>query len=74
MFPELIKLSIVEGTWSSWSEWGSCSTSCGQGTKSRSRVYSGGTPCSGSSTEADNCQGLLAMANANIFIFNASNL
>ena len=69
LLPEFITFCIVEGTWSTWSEWDTCSTSCGQGTKSRSRVHSGGTPCSGSSTEADNCQGLLPIVYANMLIF-----
>ena len=50
-------LFSVEGSWANWEVWTSCSTSCGQGTKSRSRVHSAGPPCSGSSTETESCQG-----------------
>ena len=46
-----------EGSWSSWGVWGSCSTSCGQGTMSRTRGHSDGTPCSGSDTDSASCQG-----------------
>ena len=50
-------LFAVEGTWNSWAVWGTCSASCGTGTQSRTRSFSGGMPCSGSSTDAQNCQG-----------------
>ena len=50
-------LFSVEGSWANWEVWTSCSTSCGQGTKSRSRVHSAGPPCSGSSTDTESCQG-----------------
>ena len=51
------KMFLVEGSWSTWDAWGTCSTSCGQGIKSRSRGHSDGTPCSGSSTQTGFCQG-----------------
>ena len=47
---------LVEGAWMSWEPWGTCSTSCGQGTKSRSRGHSAGLPCTGSDTNVGNCQ------------------
>ena len=47
---------LVEGAWMSWGPWGTCSTSCGQGTKSRSRGHSAGLPCTGSDTNVGNCQ------------------
>ena len=46
---------LVEGSWSGWGSWGSCSTSCGYGTLTRSRGYSGGQPCSGSSVSTTSC-------------------
>ena len=52
-------LSLVEGAWTSWGGWTSCSTSCGQGSKSRSRGHSAGLPCSGSDTDTGTCQGRL---------------
>ena len=48
-------LSAVEGTWVAWSSWGSCSTSCNSGSRTRSRSYNGGQPCTGSSTDTGNC-------------------
>ena len=47
----------VEGTWAAWGSWNTCSTSCGTGTQSRTRSYSGGVPCTGSSADTQNCQG-----------------
>ena len=47
----------VEGAWTGWSGWGSCSTSCGTGTQSRTRSYTNGIPCTGSSSDSQACQG-----------------
>ena len=49
---------LVEGSWSGWNVWGPCSTSCGQGSRSRSRGHSEGMPCFGSQTDSEICQGL----------------
>jgi prepilin-type N-terminal cleavage/methylation domain-containing protein len=51
----------VNGGWSDWSSWGSCSVSCGGGTQTRSRTCTnpapanGGASCSGSATESQSC-------------------
>ena len=37
----------ARGTWTNWSQYTSCSKSCGIGTKSRSRTCEGGTECVG---------------------------
>ena len=37
----------ARGTWTNWSQYTSCSKSCGIGTKSRSRTCEGGTKCVG---------------------------
>ncbi|KAL4660770.1 hemicentin-1-like [Arapaima gigas] len=51
----------VPGGYSSWGEWGPCSTTCGQGVQERIRLCNnpvpsnGGLPCMGQSTELKNC-------------------
>ena len=51
----------VNGSWSPWLEWSSCSLSCGIGTQQRQRQCDnpqpsyGGMNCSGDEIEAMNC-------------------
>ncbi|XP_053388061.1 A disintegrin and metalloproteinase with thrombospondin motifs adt-1-like isoform X2 [Mercenaria mercenaria] len=53
------KACPVDGHWNHWQAWGSCSVTCGAGTKTRvrscSRVLYGGKPCSGSSSKSASC-------------------
>ena len=57
LFPE-----SVDGAWAGWGSWGSCSPSCGPGTRSRSRTctnptpYGGGDYCPDSSSNSGSCQ------------------
>ena len=48
---------LVEGAWSSWGQWGACTTTCNSGSRTRTRIYTGGAPCTGSSSETGNCVG-----------------
>ena len=51
----------VDGNWSDWAQWSSCSNTCGKGTISRSRNCDdpapafGGQGCGGSNTEMEEC-------------------
>lgn len=55
-------LTVVDGQWSRWSEWQSCSVSCGIGIRIRSRECNdpeplhGGQPCIGESQDTEECE------------------
>lgn len=52
----------MDGGWSVWGEWGTCSTTCGAGQSVRGRSCNnpapahGGQDCDGDTTQATNCQ------------------
>lgn len=52
---------IVDGDWSAWGSWGTCSLTCGVGQKTRSRTCTspapayGGNNCTGNSTDTASC-------------------
>ena len=52
-------LFLVDGAWTMWSAWGSCSVTCGGGDQSRTRSCEGqtdgGAPCQGDSSENQSC-------------------
>ena len=54
-------LSTVDGGWSDWTWWGSCSVSCGGGTRERSRECNnpspenGGKDCLGPIVDTGSC-------------------
>ena len=50
-----ISLFAVEGVWSVWGAWSVCTTSCNTGSRTRTRNYTGGQPCTGSSSDTGNC-------------------
>ncbi|XP_035658799.1 A disintegrin and metalloproteinase with thrombospondin motifs 19-like [Branchiostoma floridae] len=53
--------AIVDGSWSDWSPWSTCSVTCGSGTQSRTRTFTdpapanGGAPCEGNSQDTRDC-------------------
>ena len=46
----------VEGAWTTWDGWGACSGTCNANTRTRSMLYNGNLPCTGTSSETGNCQ------------------
>jgi len=58
----LLLLAGVDGQWGSWGSYGSCSTTCGDGTKTRTRICDnpvpayGGAVCAGSYYETAACK------------------
>ena len=55
IFSNLPKLS-VEGAWTGWGSWDTCSATCGEGMRSRTRNFTGGIPCTGNATDTETCQ------------------
>ncbi|CAH3047165.1 unnamed protein product, partial [Porites lobata] len=57
----VISLSLVPGNWSTWSDWSSCSETCGYGTRVRTRSCNnpapahGGATCQGDTINTDAC-------------------
>merc|ERR1712136_431219 len=51
--------TAIDCAWGTWSEWGSCSKSCGDGMKTRTRakivIEQGSGVCNGRSTDSDSC-------------------
>ena len=50
---------VVDGYWTPWSNWDTCSVSCGGGSRSRERECikprHGGKPCEGNSSDGEEC-------------------
>ncbi|GLH06679.1 Uncharacterized protein GBIM_12146, partial [Gryllus bimaculatus] len=58
----VLSMENVDGGWSKWGPWSSCSATCGPSTQSRERLCNnpvpsfGGASCFGSQTETKNCE------------------
>jgi len=54
-----VKIPAIDCVWDIWSEWGTCSKTCGNGTKTRTRtklvVENDDGVCNGTSMESDSC-------------------
>ena len=52
---------LVNGNWSTWQDWNSCSVTCGSGSRSRYQECNnpepahGGSNCQGNDTEIESC-------------------
>ena len=50
---------LVDGVWSSWSAWDTCSVTCGGGTQTRTHTCTpptnGGQHCQGSTSQQQSC-------------------
>merc|ERR1712226_217434 len=59
--PNNVTPAPTPGSWGQWGDWGQCSESCGQGSRSRSRVCDspppapGGQDCVGGDTDTEGC-------------------
>ncbi len=66
-------MSNLDGNWTMWSNWASCSVTCGNGTISRTRFCTnpspanGGSNCNGTATEQKFCS--LALCKISKFFF-----
>ena len=53
---QLLPVFVVNGGWSSWSEYGACSATCGTANKTRSRSCTSPTPLHG----GEDCEGIFS--------------
>ena len=66
-------LTLVNGHWTDWLQWSSCSVACGSGQKTRQRLClnpapsNGGRSCSGASSEHLSC--LAATCPGDVFMY-----
>ena len=51
-----LSLYVVEGAWAVWGSWDTCSATCGAGSRSRERNFTGGIPCAAGANEIESCQ------------------
>ena len=49
------QILLLLGEFGSWTEWSECSTTCGKGTRNRTRTCQGPFECKGEDTETEAC-------------------
>ena len=65
----VLKLFVsVEGTWNAWGAFSTCSKTCGTGSQSQTRGYTGNRPCLSSDTNTQSCVGKMMIKSTIIYI------
>ena len=61
VFEIYLTVRAIDGSWSTWGNWGKCSTTCGKGTKIRERNCSNPAPKHGGKECEKDAEGLTTL-------------